>query len=360
VQLVILADDFTGACDAAGAFASLRSTFVSLGTELVADEVVAIDLDLRERDDAEARATSEAAARRVRSDRPEARVLLKIDSTLRGPIGGLVDGALVGAQKEIAVIAPAFPEQGRLLHEGCLQVDGRRGPSLTNILGMQYTALLGANFARSSQEVEQAVEHARMRGARRVVVDADAPDCLMSVAQAWPRHPEWLLVGSAGLARQVAGAQPSATTDLPSIQSGPLLVIAGSPTPTTRAQLERLAAGGPAGVVVMSTPPVDVRDAGEAAQTIADAVATWSTTVRPGAVILVGGATARAVCERLNAHGVRLIGELSPGIPCGYFVGGRWDHIPIITKAGGFGSPDALLDVAQALGVSSTAQGTHD
>jgi uncharacterized protein YgbK (DUF1537 family) len=48
-----------------------------------------------------------------------------------------------------------------------------------------------------------------------------------------------------------------------------------------------------------------------------------------------------------------LLGELSPGIPGGFLIGGEWDHIPVVTKAGGFGSPDTLLDVAYALGVRS-------
>jgi uncharacterized protein YgbK (DUF1537 family) len=352
VRLAILADDFTGACDAAGAFAASESTFVALDSEFSDDDVVAVDLDLRERDDNEAQATTHAMARRVAAGR----VFVKIDSTLRGPIAGLIEGALSGAHKEIAMIAPAFPEHGRLLHEGCLLIDGRRGPSLHEILGMQRTALLGANFARSSQEVERAVAHATMRGMRRLVVDTDAVDCLKSVADAWQSHPEWLVVGSAGLARQMAGVPTIGAATPMALRDGPLLIVAGSPAPATRAQLERLSQS-QAKVVIMSTSPTTERDAGEAAQSVAGAVATWSQTNRPGAVVLVGGATARAVCERLNAIGVRLVGELSPGVPCGFLVGGFWDAMPVVTKAGGFGSPDTLLDVAHALGVRSRPDG---
>jgi uncharacterized protein YgbK (DUF1537 family) len=345
--LAILADDFTGACDAAAPFASSRSTFVSLGTQLSDAEVIALDLNVREHLDNEAHLATEAAARRFSDNQ----IFLKIDSTLRGPIGGLISGALSGTHRRIAVIAPAFPEQGRLLHEGCLLIGGRRGPSLPDLLGMQRTALLGANFARSSQAVERAVEHARMRGAQRVIVDSDAPECLDSVADAWQQHPEWLLVGSAGLARRIAVAALNATPDLP-MGAGPMLVVAGSPAAATRAQLERLGRSAN-DIVILSTPPTDERDVGEAAHAVADAVATWAKTRRPRAVVLVGGATGRAVCDRLNVQGVRLIGEVSPGIPGGFLIGGEWDGIPVVTKAGGFGSPDTLLDVAYALGVRS-------
>ena len=50
---------------------------------------------------------------------------------LRGPIGGLVAGALSGSGKQVAVLAPAFPEQGRLLSDGTALVDGKPGLSLT-------------------------------------------------------------------------------------------------------------------------------------------------------------------------------------------------------------------------------------
>jgi uncharacterized protein YgbK (DUF1537 family) len=382
--LAILADDFTGACDAAGAFAATRATLVVLGVPArwpaaaAGVEVLSVDLDLRERSTAEGESLTSEATRRLCSGKAPPQVFLKIDSTLRGPIAGLVTGALTGSARPIAVIAPAFPEQGRLLREGRLVSDGRPGASLVQALGLERTALLGASFAHSAEEVEVAVEHARTRGARHVVVDADTVEDLRSVAGAWARHPEWLLVGSAGLARQVAGTSNrahQATTSSP----GPVLVVAGSPAPATQMQLEQLRDLGPTVLVdresvaprrpsgdhaalILCTPAQTVgeRDLGERARTAAEVVATWAAEFRPGWLVLTGGATARAVCERLGAHGVCLQGELEPGIPTGYLVGGIWDGVRVVTKAGGFGRPDTLLDVVQALGVSSIAERTHE
>ena len=293
-------------------------------------------------------------------------------------IAGLVAGALMGSARQVAVIAPAFPEQGRLMRAGCVVVDGEPGASLTQALGMEGTALLGANFARSAEDIELAVEHARNRGARHVVVDADGIETLRSVAIAWRRHAtEWLLVGSAGLARQVAGSanQPNRETLTPS--QGPILVVAGSPAAATQAQIERLRGLGPsvlvgvglpvprrpAGlheVIVVCTAPATERDSGENARAVAQAIGAWADAFQPGAVVLAGGATARLVCERLGAHGVRLQSELQPGIPHGLLRGGLWDGVRVVTKAGGFGTPETLLDVVQALGVSSVAERTHD
>src|SRR5439155_5812416 len=102
------------------------------------------------------------------------------------------------------------------------------------------------------------------------------------------------------------------------------------------------------------TPRTSERDAGESAQAVAETVGEWSGSLRPGAVVLAGGATARKVCERLGAAGVRLSGELSPGVPIGRLVGGVWDQVLVVTKAGGFGSPNTLLDVVRSVGVLST------
>jgi uncharacterized protein YgbK (DUF1537 family) len=388
-RLLILADDFTGACDAAGAFGASSGTLVvhGLPAQWPADadgvDVLGVDLDLRERSDAEAEALTRETARQLCSANPEALVLLKIDSTLRGPIAGLVAGALTGSGRKLAVIAPAFPEQGRLLRAGRVMVDGQPGASVTQALGMDGTAVLRADEARSAEQVDAAVRHAAMRGARHVVVDTDSVECLRSVAEAWQRHAtEWLLVGSAGLARQVAATSASflrhpppsrQAADEAAAASGPVLVVAGSPAPATQIQIEPLRGLGPivvvaphtprppvpqgeSNVLVLCTTPATERDSGECAQAVAETTAAWAAEFTPSAVVLAGGATARLVCELIGAHGVRLHGELAPGIPHGYLQGGQWDRVRVVTKAGGFGSPRVLLDVVHALGVSSIAK----
>src|SRR5262245_40280454 len=87
-------------------------------------DVLAIDLDVRERAATEAHAAAFAAAQRFG---PSARLFLKIDSTLRGPIAALIDGALAGSGLEQALVAPAFPEQGREVIDGRLRMAGRPG-----------------------------------------------------------------------------------------------------------------------------------------------------------------------------------------------------------------------------------------
>jgi uncharacterized protein YgbK (DUF1537 family) len=302
-------------------------------------EVLAIDLDVRERSNAAAQVAIETATRRLHM--PGTRIFVKIDSTLRGPIRGLVSGALNGSSRSVAIVAPAFPEQGRLLVGGHLFVDGQLGPSLVDVLGSVDSAV-------ATNDLDRLIPSQ----ARYLIVDADSISALRGVAEAAQRHPEWLLVGSAGLARRLA--QPSQPPLLELACDGPLLVVAGSPTAVTGEQLRRLK--GLRDVVVLGTPPTDERDAGEAAEALADAAIAWAQGHSPRAVILTGGTTARAACHRLDASGLRIRGELEPGIPCGSFHDGLWQGMLVVTKAGGFGTPDTLLDVARALGVSSSSR----
>jgi uncharacterized protein YgbK (DUF1537 family) len=53
------------------------------------------------------------------------------------------------------------------------------------------------------------------------------------------------------------------------------------------------------------------------------------------------------VARRLGATGIELEGEVEVGVPVGTLIGPR-PH-PVVTKAGGFGGPDTLVEAVQAL-----------
>jgi uncharacterized protein YgbK (DUF1537 family) len=69
---------------------------------------------------------------------------------------------------------------------------------------------------------------------------------------------------------------------------------------------------------------------------------------RPGAVLLTGGETAIAALRALGASGLRLTGELESGVAVGALVGGPFDGLAVVTKAGGFGDPDLLVRLWEA------------
>jgi uncharacterized protein YgbK (DUF1537 family) len=59
-------------------------------------------------------------------------------------------------------------------------------------------------------------------------------------------------------------------------------------------------------------------------------------------VVATGGDTANALCSTLGAQALEILGEVEAGIPIMRIVGER--SLPLVTKAGGFGSPAAMGD----------------
>ena len=62
---------------------------------------------------------------------------------------------------------------------------------------------------------------------------------------------------------------------------------------------------------------------------------------------MTGGDGARAVMAELEATGIRLHGQIAPGVPLGRLVGGWAAGLAVATKAGGFGDTDVLIKAAQ-------------
>ena len=59
-------------------------------------------------------------------------------------------------------------------------------------------------------------------------------------------------------------------------------------------------------------------------------------------VFVTGGDTALGLLESLGADGSEILSEVSVGIPMMRLMCGRADGLKMVTKAGAFGSPDAI------------------
>lgn len=66
-------------------------------------------------------------------------------------------------------------------------------------------------------------------------------------------------------------------------------------------------------------------------------------------VILTGGDTAVAVCRALGVTGIQIIEEVAPAIPLGSMTISNGKRLEVITKAGAFGNPDALVKASKKL-----------
>jgi uncharacterized protein YgbK (DUF1537 family) len=63
---------------------------------------------------------------------------------------------------------------------------------------------------------------------------------------------------------------------------------------------------------------------------------------RLSGIVATGGDTANALCNSLDAQALEILGEVEAGIPIMRIVGDQ--SLPLVTKAGGFGSPAAMRD----------------
>ena len=407
--LAVIADDLTGSCDTAAQFSRFGMRVAVTGAS-APDRP--LDLDLLVVNTASrglpAERAREAAARSAKAllasgSRP---VYKKIDSTLKGPWCQELAAVMAVVRPDLTLVAPAFPAWRRTTRSGTLLLDGRplpprsaRGPGTTEIGSGDLLGRLRAEFGsqvelvrrhllrQAPATVEKRILTARRKGHRVLLFDIESDSDLERLALTGRRLDESVLwVGSAGLARFLplswGGSQtPAAPAGLDA--KGPLLLICGSLNLVNMPQLEQLGQRGLATAITLrdedtDSPPRMENKLKQALETLArqqsvalslrldqrirsrghlqqlqqalqSAAGRLLDTGAPGAVILVGGDTALKVYEQCGAQGIRILGEVEPGIPWGRWIGGRLEGLPVVTKAGGFGNADTLCNLARFL-----------
>ena len=393
MQAAIIADDLTGAADTGVQLAragyrtavAFRDAPVPPADDL---DAVALDTDSRAMPDGFAAKRVLEAGRAVRD---ASIVYKKLDSTLRGPIAAELAAALGATGRHRAVVAPAFPAAGRTTADGVQLVRGvpvheteARDDPRTPVREGHIPTLLAASFPSvRSLGVEDLADPATLRRTLEdtvcVVADATSDEDLEALVRAVPDPSEVLWAGSAGLALALGGAYPGPHAGTVSPRPAPVrrvLVVVGSLSEVSRGQLRSLAeecgcatvpvAAGEAGAAeealgaaraalakgacaaVHSAEERDPSGAtGSVVGSLAEAVAGLSEEGLFDALVLTGGETAVGVARRLGAAGIRLEGEVGPGIPAGSLIGPR--PYRVVTKAGGFGEPDTLVRVVRGL-----------
>jgi uncharacterized protein YgbK (DUF1537 family) len=346
-RLVIVADDLTGALDAAGPFA-LRGLRVQVALHPGAfaaalqegADIVSVSTASRELPAVEA----QAAVRRVLAAVPDGvEVFKKIDSRLKGNL--VTELSCFDFRR--ALVIPAIPAFDRNVRNGAVVGFGVDVP-------IDVASCLGDLAGRCSvPDVtgDDEIDHA-------IAAEKDAD----------------LYVGARGLAealaRKMAGAEKRPVAFEPLSH---LTFIAGSRDPITEAQVADLRDHGDGAAYI---PAIDgVIDAagremladqadgaidrsprlrvihslasGAALVSALDAVSDLARDfadlggAQSGALFLTGGATAEAVLGALKIEQLALLGEVLEGMPLA-----RCGDLLIMTKSGGFGAPDALCRIA--------------
>ena len=406
---LVIADDLTGAMDTGHAFAANGYRTTIVGHEATVEtnhDLLVIDTDSRTDPSDRARET----VADVVDAYTASLVYKKIDSTLRGNVADETEAALDAVGPGIAVVAPAFPTNGRVTIGGYHLADWEPVDTDANNPKCPRESLPPtANLVDLFSETVHSIEHLpvdvvaegatavcdRLRSIGRsheyaiVVCDAVSTAHLDAVASASATLDPALYVGSAGLAEHVmVPGEPTLGNDV--------LGVVGSTNERTVKQLAAI----PAEQVV----EIDCRAALHSPQdtgrkAAARAVETFTTTdfvivssvgsmapeklyaigadsagidreavqqrvetalltavgtcwreYSPDALFATGGTIAKGVLDELGVRRVELTGRtIEAGIPVARFQLGDDAPTPLVTKAGGFGGSDAIRRCLGAL-----------
>lgn len=257
---------------------------------------------------------------------------------------------------------------------------------------------IGLESARKGEEeLAKSIIAVRNEGKQVLVLDAATEEDLASIAGACNLLPgEVVIAGSAGLAAHLPAAWGlKAPVSRIAPQEGVILLVAGSRNPVTAVQIQEVLQVTKAPLVEVAVEAIQSGQLEEEVERVTQKAQGWLQHLevpvlaiavgslfsgeklskgedssphgraiasslgeiarrlvaggRVRSLVITGGDTAVHICRAMGARGIDLVTELLPGIPLGRLLGGMAEGLPVVTKAGGFGPPDAFVRVVEYL-----------
>ncbi|GGK29710.1 3-oxo-tetronate kinase [Salinarimonas ramus] len=421
LALGCIADDHTGATDLANTLAraglSVVQTIGVPDPDLAIPAAEALVVALKIRSVPAQEAVSRArAAREMLVAAGAGHVLYKIcstfDSTDAGNIGPVTDALRADAGAAIVPVCPAFPGTGRTVYQGHLFVGDRllsesplkdhplnpmRDADLVRVLSRQSAAPVGlvahADVRAGAEAIGKRLAALAGEGRGAAIVDAVCDDDLIPLGQAALAHP--VSTGASGLGHGLARAliasgraSESVSSALPPV-GGPAVILAGSSSAATRAQLaaaqafmpvmridaaaaiadpERALAdalafareklpSGPLAIATSAEPEVvaavqarfGAGFAGAALEGLLARIAEHLVAYGLRRLVVAGGETSGAVVEALQIKALRIGAEIAPGVPATLALGAPAGALALALKSGNFGGEDFFARALEAL-----------
>ena len=398
-HFVIIADDFTGANDT-----GVQLCKHGIPVDVILDTAqieangnsLSIDSESRVVSGQEAYDRVYAAVQQVQQTGGCRFLYKKVDSTLRGHLQEEIRAVVDSYAPELIIFAPAYPEQGRTVEAGRLCVHG--------------TPLLDTEIARDPRNplqedhVQRILSTCLQQRVCHYTLDAIEDDRLdftglaysfdtMEQAQleriaekAGQTGKKVLWIGSAGLAQGLLQIQ---------LRELPAMAVIGSISSKTMDQLAYCRNRGLPVVALDMRALYENQDGRTAIQKIVNFLQSGQSVVLTGAacrqdyedfaaygrekgistdelaeftkqtlsrmvpailqetavsgLFLTGGDTAIAVILQLGASGSHIEREIVPGFVQGRLLGGSQEGLPIVTKAGAFGTEEDIFRCIQEL-----------
>lgn len=349
----------------------------------------------------------------ILKNQPVQCIYKKLDSTFRGNPGAEIAGLMDSMDIRHTVLAAAFPANNRITKNGMVYINGEllektefandpRNPVkesfIPKIISGQTDKSIGLvnyrDIRAGCRHLAEKLHHLFKNGIEIIVFDVlDNNDLDMIASVTASMEERILFAGSTGFAEFVSKYPDNDTGKKISV------VIAGSVSDVTRRQIdfaneklpltlidadvENLLSGnrqkekmrildivsGSSGngkdVIIRSAPSGESvagsieygEKSGLSAAEISEIISGFLGDVAGeiienvplSGIILTGGDTAISAVKALNISGTVIQEEILPGIPYGHFIEKKYSSIAVVTKAGGFGSEDALCKILEFL-----------
>lgn len=336
-------------------------------------------------------------------------VYKKIDSTLRGNIGSELDGVMDELEMNLSIVAPAFPLNGRITvggyqlvnqiplektnfaHDHISPIKESYVPTLIqNQTKRKVGHVTFSTIMAGPQSLEQAIIEQQKGGKEVIVVDAVTQDDLNTIAGV-AVDLDALHCGSAGLAeglskllrtfprsimvisgsvnnvamQQISKARKVLNTYV--MELDPFKIVRGEREKESHKVINDVMKAVNTGndIIVKSAKSrehavrtlrygrkkgfTDIEVSGEISSFLGEIVETFVQTGKIAGLALVGGDTAVKIIKGMGALGTKIEREVLPGIPICKVVGGKYNGLRIVTKAGGFGDENAIIKIVKCL-----------
>ncbi len=374
MRIAVIADDLTGALDTGVQFRQWGYTVqLTDNPEQCNAEVAIVNTDTRNKTPEEAYDETYRVAKGLSHDI----IYKKTDSTLRGYPGQELQAILDATGETKAVLSPTYPPSNRRVKNGHLFIGDKQITETEYIYEYRRKTSNIAEILETETKVHCTSVPSAIIEDGITVVDSETEYDLLEIAE----HRTRVMAGSAGLADALCQVLRAPS---------PVLTVIGSMRSETRTQVELLVKR--LGTVVIPIDTLGALSGGSQGQAIdgavkalsagLDAVVTSTATdamieatrkeayklgLTPlelekritgalatatvqlldkplSGLIITGGATALAITEKLGTESIEILDEVQPGVPVL-----RLDHIKAVTKAGGFGQTDTLIQATKYL-----------
>lgn len=375
MRIAVIADDLTGALDTGVQFRQWGYTVhLTDAPENSTAEVTITNTDTRNKTPEQAyRATFSVAVKLL----DPVIIYKKTDSTLRGNPGPELQAILDATGETRAVLSPTYPPTRRRVVDGHLYIAEKPITETEYIREYRRKTSYIPEILDTETPIHTIKDSADAPETGITVIDSETEGDLLRISAEYTR----IMAGSAGLADALCQTLRSPP---------PVLTVIGSTRTETRRQAEQFrkrlgAVSFPLDTAkALSQAPQDetVQAAKNALKHGLDVILTSAptpeiveetraeaerlgiapreleariTTALAGAaerlltlslsgIVITGGATSLAVTRQLGTRNIEILDEVQPGVPVL-----RLDSLPAITKAGGFGQPDTLIQAIKYL-----------